>query len=174
MKTIIVCLALLTIGNQIHAQHSKNHKSSSNHVFPSQQPVSYSLNSESSHTALNSTYGHFSIADPTILFFQDRANGMDNRFYKAPIVGEHKHTYGFADGHVILSTSGATSSGTITGSGAVGTGSSAGSLSSNTYLSGVNGKSPYAGPSSWGTAVTGQGINLNDSSVRTNSRKKKS
>lgn len=174
MKTIIMCLALLIIGNHILAQHSKSYKSASNHPISSQHTVSYNINSESSHTALNNTYSHFSIGDPTLLFLQDRANGMDNRYYKAPIVGERKHTYGFADGHVILSTSGTTSSGTITGSGAVGTGSSTGSLSSNTYLGGVNGKSPYAGPSSWGTAVTGQGINLNDSSVRTINRKKKS
>ena len=173
MKTFIVCLTLLTIGSQIHAQHIKSHKSSGNHSIASQHYSRYSFNSESSHTALNNTYGRFSIADPTLLYLHDKANGTNNHFYKSPIVGERKHTYGFADGHIILSTSGTTSSGTITGSGSVGTGSSTGSLSSNTYLGGVNGKSPYAGPSSWGTGVTGQGINLNDSSIRTVNRKKK-
>jgi hypothetical protein len=173
MKGIFVSVVLLTIGLQIDAQHTRSHRSSVYHSIISERKTDYSLNSETSHTALNNTYSRFSIADPTLLFLQDKANGITNRFYKSPIVGERRHTYGFADGHVILSTSGATSSGTITGSGAVGTGSSTGSLSSNTYLSGVNGKSPYAGPSSWGTAVTGQGININDSSIRTNNNKKK-
>lgn len=174
MKTISVCLILLAFGIHINAQHVKTHNSTVKHSMPAQQSPNYSFRTESSHAAFNSRFSRFSIADPTLLFLQDRANGMDNHYYKSPIVGERKHTYGFADGHLTLSTSGATSSGTITGSGAVGTGSSAGSLSSNTYLGGVNGKSPYAGPTSWGTAVTGQGINLNDSSVRTISRKKKS
>jgi hypothetical protein len=167
MKTIIVCLTLLTIGTHLHAQHFKNHKSSVNQSASSQNSPGYSFISESSHTALNNTFGRFSIADPTLLYLQDKANGMNNHFYNSPIVGERKHTYGFADGHLILSTSGTTTSGTITGSGAVGTGSSAGSLSSNTSLGGVNGKSPYAGPSSWGTGVTGQGIRVNDSYIRT-------
>ena len=173
MKTILVSLVLLTIGTHIHAQHFKSHKSPSNHITPTQLSTSYSIYSESSHEALNNTYRRFSISDPTILYLQDRANGIANQFYKSLIVGEHKHTYGFADGHVILSTSGTTSSGTITGSGSVGTGSSIGSLSTNTYIGGVNGKSPYAGPTSWGTGVTGQGISLNDSSIRTINRKKK-
>jgi hypothetical protein len=173
MKTILVSLVLLMIGTQIDAQHLKSHKSSGNPSLISEHNTVYTLNTESSHTALNNTYRQFSIADPTLIYLQDKANGIDNNYYKTPIVGERKHTYGFADGHLILSTSGTTSSGTITGSGAVGTGSSAGSLSSNTYLGGANGKSPYAGPSSWGTGVTGQGINVKDSSVRTISRKKK-
>lgn len=172
MKSILVCLSFLVIGTHVIAQTS-NHRSSENNRPLSTYSGTYTIKSESSHSALGNTGNRFTITDPTLVFLQDRANGWDNKFYKTPIVGERKHTYGFADGHFILSTSGTTSSGTITGSGAVGTGSTTGSLSSNTYLTGVNGKSPFAGPTSWGTAVTGQGINLNDSSIRTSNRKKK-
>jgi hypothetical protein len=127
------------------------------------------LNSTSEHKAYaqpSVNYTNYQIQDPILKVLNQRANGSDVKIGSSGIIGEPKGTYGFADGHIIFYSTGSTSSGTITGSGSVGTGSSPGSVGSNSSLMGVNGKSPYAGPSSWGTAVTGRGINLRDSTIR--------
>ncbi|MFL5771785.1 MAG: hypothetical protein ACJ75F_01420 [Flavisolibacter sp.] len=63
-----------------------------------------------------------------------------------------KNAYGFHNGRLILHTSGATSSGTITGSGVVGTGSSLGNIGSTGSGIGLNGKTPDAGTGMWGNA----------------------
>lgn len=78
-----------------------------------------------------------------------------------------KRAYGFANGHLLLSTTSATTSGTITGSGSVGTGSSMGSLGTNGPAMELNGKSPYAGSAMWGNARN-LWISRGDSGVRVN------
>lgn len=63
-----------------------------------------------------------------------------------------KNAYGFHKGRLLLHTTGATSSGTITGSGVVGTGSSLGNIGSTGSGIGLNGKTPQAGSGMWGNA----------------------
>lgn len=168
MKKIISICLLLSIGTHILAQSN----SSKEQTRQYNNEATNVLKSESSYNAFYYNPSKLSISDPVLNFINARANGSEVKMRNSPLAGERKHTYGFADGHLILRSTGATSSGTITGSGAVATGSTPGSLGTSGYISGVNGKSPYAGPSTWGTAVTGQGINLNDSSIRPISRKK--
>jgi len=102
-----------------------------------------------------SGYNSLQIADPVIKIFNERANGYDTSFNRSGIIGVPKRTYGLANGHLVFRSSGATSSGTMTGSGSVGTGSSPGSMGMGDQVQGVNGKSPYAGPGMWGTKVAG-------------------
>lgn len=82
-----------------------------------------------------------------------------------------KRAYGFANGHIILNTTGAVTSGTQTGSGAVGTGTSLATFGSIGAPMNVNGKSPYAGINMWGNAMNMQVIRR-DSSVRLTPAKK--
>jgi len=63
-----------------------------------------------------------------------------------------KNAYGFHNGRLLFRTTGATSSGTITGSGVVGTGSSLGNIGSTGSGIGLNGKTPNAGSAMWGNA----------------------
>ena len=63
-----------------------------------------------------------------------------------------RNAYGFHNGRLLLHSTGATSSGTITGSGAVGTGSSLGNIGSTGSGIGLNGKTPDAGSGMWGNA----------------------
>lgn len=76
-----------------------------------------------------------------------------------------KRAYGFANGKIIFNTNGAVTSGTQTGSGAVGTGTSLATFGSIGPPMNVNGKSPYAGINMWGNAMN---INITgrDSSAR--------
>jgi hypothetical protein len=117
------------------------------------------------------TPSQYTIADPMINALNAKARGSDIRISKSGIVGMPKRAYGFANGHLTLYTTGTTSSGTITGSGAVGTGSSLGSIGSEGAGIAVNGKSPYAGTAMWGNA-RGLTILNGDSSVRMAGRKK--
>ena len=64
-----------------------------------------------------------------------------------------KRAYGFSNGHIILNPSGAVTSGTQTGSGAVGTGTSLATFGSIGAPMHVNGKSSYAGINTWGNAM---------------------
>ena len=96
---------------------------------------------------------NFTISDPTIVALNARANGADVTISNSGIVGMPKRAYGFGNGKLILNSTAATSSGTITGSGAVGTGSSMGSIGSYGPGIGLNGKSPDAGSAMWGNAT---------------------
>jgi hypothetical protein len=127
---------------------------------------SYAAKANPTSVSVSSRYG---IADPTINALTARANGADVRIGKSGIVGMPKRAYGFANGHLALFTTGATSSGTITGTGAVGTGSSLGSIGSFGPSIGLNGKSPYAGATMWGNA-TGLLVRHADSAVRVGGR----
>ena len=114
--------------------------------------------------------GQLTIADPTINALNARANGSDVRISNSGIVGMPKRAYGFAGGRLMLNASGSTTSGTMTGSGAVGTGSSLGTIGSNGPAIGLNGKSPYAGSTMWGNA-RGMTLRFGDSAIRGGGRK---
>ena len=107
----------------------------------------------------------YTISDPTIRTLNARANGSNIRISNSGIVGMPKRAYGFANGRLTFYTTGATSSGTITGTGTVGTGSSLGNIGSFGPAIGLNGKSPYAGSTMWGNATGLQTIR-GDSAVR--------
>ena len=95
----------------------------------------------------------FSISDPTIVALNARANGADIKISNSGVVGMPKRAYGFANGKLSFNSTAATSSGTITGSGTVGTGSSLGSIGSYGPGTALNGKSPDAGSAMWGNAT---------------------
>lgn len=97
----------------------------------------------------------FSIADPTINILNQRASGSNVPVSSSGIVGMPKGTYGFANGKILLRPTTATSSGTLYGSGAVGTGTTIMGVGTGENTLGVNGKNPYAGPWLWGTKTSG-------------------
>lgn len=107
------------------------------------------LTSTSSDQAYGSS--RFSIADPTIISLNDRANGNNVPVSSSGIVGMPKRVYGFANGKILLRNTTALSSGTTYGSGAVGTGTTITGIGTGENVIGVNGKAPYAGPSLWGS-----------------------
>jgi len=124
-----------------------NSSTTSSTSFSAVSTSSYSAKSDSAEGKSN-----FSIADPTIRALNLNANGGDVRISNSGIVGMPKRAYGFANGHIYFSNRTATSSGTITGSGVVGTGSTMGSIGSYGPYLNINGKSPYAGSNMWGNA----------------------
>lgn len=127
-------------------------------------PAKVNLNS-----SLNAN--RYMVSDPILTALNARANGANIMVNKSGIVGMPKRAYGFANGHLLLTTTGATTSGTQTGSGAVGTGSSLGTFGSNGAAMQVNGKSPYAGINMWGNAFNLTPFKI-DSSERSTPMKK--
>jgi hypothetical protein len=127
------------------------------------------LNTTASYPAKANTLSvlknNYTVTDPILTTLNARANGANIRFNKSGIVGMPKSAYGFADGHIVLRTTGAVTSGTQTGSGAVATGSSLATFGSVGAPMNVNGKSPYAGINMWGNAMNMEVIRR-DSSVR--------
>lgn len=116
-----------------------------------------------SYAAKGDASGYF-IADPVTRALMEGTNGADIR-KNSEIAGVSKRAYGFANGFIMLRSSGAATSGTVTGSGSVGTGTTPGTAGMHGASIGVNGKNPYAGVGIWGTALTGKGINLRDNEV---------
>lgn len=114
---------------------------------------------------------NYTISDPILTTLDARANGANIRFNKSGIIGMPKRAYGFANGRITFNTNGAVTSGTQTGSGAVGTGTSLGTFGSMGAPMNVNGKSPYAGINMWGNAMN-MIITQRDSSVRLTPLKK--
>lgn len=104
--------------------------------------------------------GSYQINDPVVRTLNARANGYFSTLNYKDYMGVGRGTYGVANGHILLRSTGSTTSGGITGSGSVGSGSSTGSAGIHgTVVNTVNGKNPYAGPGMWGT--TGTGISTN-------------
>lgn len=126
---------------------------------------------KANNTRLSLLKNNYTVTDPILTTLNARAGGANIQFNKSGIVGMPKRAYGFANGHVLLSTTGAVTSGTQTGSGAVGTGTSLATFGSIGAPMNVNGKSPYAGVNMWGNAMNMEVIN-SDSSVRLSSLKK--
>lgn len=111
----------------------------------------------------NRPASRFSIADPTINLLNQRAGGSNAPISNSGIVGMPKRAYGFANGKILLRNTTAPSSGTMYGSGSVGTGTTISGVGISENVIGVNGKNPYAGPSLWGSKMTASGIASTDS-----------
>jgi hypothetical protein len=126
---------------------------------------------KTNRTILFSPQTTHTITDPILTTLDKRAKGANIPFDKSGIVGMPKRAYGFANGRIVLTTTGAVTSGTQTGSGAVGTGTSLATFGSIGAPMNVNGKSPYAGINMWGNAMNMTIINR-DSSVRLTPLKK--
>jgi hypothetical protein len=130
-----------------------------------EQTVSLVANSE------NNAYGtaparRFSIADPTINALNQQAAGNTRIVSPSGVVGMPKRAYGFANGKILLRPTTAPSSGTVYGSGSVGTGTTIMGVGAGENALGVNGKNPYAGPSLWGSKAAPGNQLLTDSSRR--------
>jgi len=154
--------------NKIKAQATNKQKA----AFPN----TITLDTATSYTAkapavLSLRETNYTIADPILTTLDKRASGANIKFNNSGIIGMPKRAYGFANGHITLSTTGAVTSGTQTGSGAVATGTSLGTFGSIGSSMNVNGKSPYAGINMWGNAMNMM-VTQRDSSVRLTPLKK--
>ena len=183
MKRIFCCTGILVlISATLNAQvkSSKTNRKQSVHTKP--VPTNRISNTKpegsSNTTMLNTTFSYpakanslsvlknnYPISDPILTKLHERAGGANIQFNKSGIVGMPKRAYGFANGHISLNSTGAVTSGTQTGSGAVGTGTSLATFGSVGSPMNVNGKSPYAGVNMWGNAMNMK-ILAKDSSVR--------
>ncbi len=175
MKRLILCASLfIGIVNMAEAQTKKapaKAQASEKKTTTKQQPKK--LENTTSHQAKapaipRSSLGwrntpiqnnNLQIADPIVNTLNARANGAHTNIEFKDLMGVGRGTYGVANGRILLRPTGSTTSGGITGSGAVGTGSSPGAFGIHGIVSTVNGKNPYAGPGMWGTTGTGIGTN---------------
>ena len=161
MKTMIICAVLIFSFSVASAQATKLKRStkilnkraavrkqSIKNSTTHNAATTFHLSSTSNNTAKATT--RFSIADPVIIGFNERAKGEALRIPKSPIIGMPKSYYGLAKGHIFLKNSDATSTGGNTGTGSVGTGSSIGPTGTSGQAIGVNGKTPYAAPDIYG------------------------
>lgn len=89
------------------------------------------------------------ISDPTVLTLDARANNLETGKIHRPIIGVPTLRYGTAHGHLLFYNTSATSSGSFTGTGNVGTGTSIGNVGMGGMALGVNGKNPYAESGIW-------------------------
>jgi hypothetical protein len=127
------------------AHHTSSHTTTSDKV---------TVTSGSSHAAFGAPpTRRFSIADPTINALKDQAAGNTPVVSPSGVVGMPKRAYGFSNGKILLRSTTAPSSGTMYGSGAVGTGTTILGIGTGENAIGVNGKNPYAGPNLWGSQV---------------------
>ena len=155
MKKMILCVVVLG-SLAVHGQTTKANRTNAS-------APALRLNHAGSYAAKQEAPNYF-IADPVTRALMEGTNGADIRKH-SEIAGVSKRAYGFANGFIMLRSSGAASSGTVTGSGSVGTGSTPGSAGMHGAGIGVNGKNPYAGVGIWGTAFTGKGINVRGSEL---------
>jgi hypothetical protein len=170
MKRVFLCIWLLLLVGEAMTQEAQKESTPKNQNSPvikrtkQKQQIKndtsstgsiITLSSSSNNKAFASTpsFNRFPIADSTLKALNAKANGANIKFNGSPLIGVPKGTYGFANGRLTLYTMGATSTGTITGSGSVGTGTSPGAISTLGPVIGVNGKSPYTGQGPYGTRV---------------------
>lgn len=159
MKKKLLCAGLLLMVMGAGAQQNKN--AARSRTAPQQKPPA-SVRLQSTGTYPAKAGGKQGIADPTIKALNNMGDEGSPRLYGSNgVLGLPRGTYGFARGQLWLRSNGATSIGGITGNPSVGTGSSSSGAGGNTL--GLNGQSPYAGPSIWGSA---QGIRQPDSVLR--------
>lgn len=139
----------------------------------SKESITYRLSSTSANKAFANPLSptRFSIADPIIGALNAKADGNNVQVSSSGIVGVPKGTYGFAHGKIVLYPSGATSSGTSTGSGSVGTGTGPGGIGMFGPAIGVNGKSPFTGTGSYGVRIPLVVETTSDTSKSTGVRK---
>jgi hypothetical protein len=180
MKPIYLCVSIFLLISTVGWSQSKPKKTkrtSHPKMISSKQTntstINYYnttiLNNSNSYPAktnsLSALKNNYTISDPILTTLNARANGANIRFNNSGIIGMPKSAYGFVNGHIILNTNGAVTSGTQTGSGSVGTGTSLATFGSIGAPMNVNGKSPYAGVNMWGNAMN-MNIIRRDSSVR--------
>jgi len=183
MKRMFFCGGILlllseTVQSQTKSKKAKNKQTvHSKTVSPNKTDKevnpsnSVTLNTTTSYPAKANTNSlsvlknNYTVTDPILTTLNARANGANIQFNKSGIVGMPKRAYGFANGHILLNTSGSVTSGTQTGSGTVGTGTSLATFGSIGAPMNVNGKSPYAGINMWGNAMN-MNITNRDSTVR--------
>lgn len=183
MKRMFWCAGILvlisaTVNAQTKSYKTNRKQSVHNKPVSSNKTSNPKPDSSPNATMLNTTVSYpakanslpvlknnYTIADPILTTLHARAGGANIQFNKSGIVGMPKSAYGFANGHLSLNTTGAVTSGTQTGSGAVGTGTSLATFGSVGSPMNVNGKSPYAGLNMWGNAMNMK-ILRRDSSVR--------
>lgn len=125
------------------------------------------LNSTTNNAAYGGTTAQrFSIADPTINALNRQAAGNAPVVSESGVVGMPRRTYGFANGKILLRPTTAPTSGTVYGSGSVGTGTTIMGVGTGENALGVNGKNPYAGPWLWGSRPPVRSQPLTDSARR--------
>lgn len=180
MKTFFLsALILLTITASAQTKHKHTNKQTTKKTIVKQTNKKTSnrntvqLNTTSSNSAFDESANttRFTIADPVTNTLNAKANGADIDVGKSGIMGMPKRAFGFANGHLTLKPNSATSIGTINGSGSVGTGTFPGSVGTGSMIPGVNGKNPYAGVDSWGTHLTGAGIQIKEQATNIDKRK---
>jgi hypothetical protein len=184
MKQVFWCAGIMLLINTTTVAQTKSKRAKAKQAVPSQtsqknkadelikaSDKTVTLNTTASYPAksttsiLSSAQKRFMVTDPILTTLDKRANGANISFNKSGIVGMPKRAYGFANGRIILTSTGAVTSGTQTGSGGVGTGTSMATFGSIGAPMNVNGKSPYAGINMWGNAMN-MTITRRDSSVR--------
>jgi hypothetical protein len=188
MKQVFWCAGIMLLINATTMAQTKSKKakqavpsqtSQKNKADHSTNPSdkTVTLNTTTSYPAkstasiLSSPQKRFTVTDPILITLDKRADGANIPFNKSGIVGMPKRAYGFANGRIVLTSTGAVTSGTQTGSGGVGTGTSMATFGSIGAPMNVNGKSSYAGINMWGNAMN-MTITRRDSSVRITHLKK--
>jgi len=186
MKRMISCALIFLLVNTSALPQTKSKNKATNQqqgktILTKQEANSASntltLNSSSAYSAkanttnLSTWKNDYAISDPVLSTLRARASGANIQFNHSGIVGMPKRAYGFANGHLVLNSTGAVTSGTQTGSGSVGTGTSLATFGSVGAPMNVNGKSPYAGINMWGNAMN-MTVTQPDSFVRLTPRKK--
>lgn len=171
MRRVILGLVLLAFGSTatLHAQVKRKQQ------IKTRKPLlQQSLQTGVSDTVVlrsstaNQAYGSrsFYIADPTIRMLNQKARGKNVQISSSGVVGVPNGTYGFADGKLLLRQTTAPSSGTLYGSGAVGTGTTLMGVGAGANTPGLNGKNPYAGPWFWGSKLPLRNLPASDSISR--------
>jgi hypothetical protein len=167
MLTLLLAFLMVSVQAQQNKKTQKKQVASktvakSKPVQKSNAPA-ISLNSSSAYPAFATrpagpalSPGQAQISDPTLRAMIRNTTSTDVRKSRSGVVGMPKGSYGFANGHLTLYTTGTTTSGSMTGNGAVGTGSSVGTLGANGLDRFVNGKSPDAGSGIWGNRILPQ------------------
>jgi hypothetical protein len=177
MRRIILCAGILVMLSYSAEAQTKTKKTTTNKTNTTTL-VNTSTNAAKAPAIPKSSLGwrntpvmssNWQIADPIVRTLNERANGASTTIDFKDFMGVGRGTYGVANGHILLRPNGATTSGGITGSGAVGTGSTPGGIGIHGASLGVNGKNPYAGPAMWGTTGTGIGTNYQMTEASSNS-----
>ncbi len=179
MKQMILCAGILLLAGAAEAQNKKatSKKAPAKKAVVQQAAIKPAANTTGTvtltNTSTNEAYGaplgtnRFSISDPTVRTLNARANGADIRVSGSGVIGMPRGSYGFANGRITLIPRGSRTSGTQTGSGAVGTGTSPASAGASGHAVFLNGKNPYAGTEIWpSTYNTNSALGLTDSTRR--------
>jgi len=148
------------------AQAKKSNKKQSTTKAANHTAQLVSINSSKAY-GVKKPVPQFQISDPVVKTLNERAAAGTAVNVNTRMTGVPRGTYGIANGRLTLMPADARSSGTFTGSGAVGTGTSIGIMGTQGPAMSVNGKNTYSGPGIYGAAGIGSGLKLNDSTLRT-------